>query len=132
MARDLTRDYSKQPGCDAPPHVMFVQLATIVRQYLREKVRPIEPAQDVDAFLSPWYGWLLERLVAAIRPDDLNGETTELPRTESGREPGSTAEVDIVTRLEPYPVVKSHINAIVPDTAKLEQCAAYRLGACLC
>ena len=127
MARDLTRDYRKQPGCDAPPHVLFVQLATIVRRYLREKVRAVEPAQDVDAFLSPWYGWLLERLVAAIQPDDLNGETTELPRIESGREPGSTAEVDIETRLEPYPVVKSHINAVVPDTAKWEQCAAYRL-----
>ena len=127
MARDLTRDYCKQPRCDAPPHILFTQLASIVRRYLREKVRPVDPAQDVDAFLSPWYGWLLERLVAAIQPDDQKGEITELPRLESGRGPGSTAEVDFETRREPYPVVKSHINAIVPDTATWEQSAAYRL-----
>lgn len=50
-----------------------------------------------------------------------------MPRRESGRGPGSTVEVDFETRREPYPVVKSHINAVVPDTAKWEQSAAYRL-----
>ena len=127
MARDLTRDYLRQPGCDAPAHVLFAQLGTIVTRYLREKVRPVPPAREVDAFLSPWYGWLVERLVAAIRPDDAAGENVELPRVEQGREPGSTMEVDFETRREPYPVVKSHINAVVPDTAKWEQSAAYRL-----
>ncbi|MDE0029016.1 MAG: DEAD/DEAH box helicase family protein [Deltaproteobacteria bacterium] len=127
MARDLTRDYREQPGCDAPPHVLFTQLATIVDRYIREKVVPVEPARDIDAFLSPWYGWLVERLVAAVRPDHGNGDEAELPRYESGRGPGSTAEVDFETRRVPYPVVKSHVNAVVPDTAKWEQSAAYRL-----
>ena len=127
MARDLTRDYLRQPGCEAPAHVLFTQLASIVDRYLDEKVRPVEPARDVDAFLSPWYGWLVERLVTAIQPDDQAGEDVELPRTESGRGPGSTVEVDFETRREPYPVVKSHINAVVPDTAKWEQSAAYKL-----
>ena len=127
MARDLTRDYLRQPGCDAPSHVLFAQLAAIVTRYLREKVRPVPPARDVDAFLSPWYGWLVERLVAAIRPDESAGGSVELPRVEQGREPGSTVEIDFETRREPYPVVKSHINAVVPDTAKWEQSAAYRL-----
>ncbi len=127
MARDLTRDFLRQPGCEAPPHVLFTQLASIVARYLDEKVQPVAPARDVDAFLSPWYGWLVERLVAAIQPDDRAGEDIELPRTESGRGPGSTVEVDFETRREPYPIVKSHINAVVPDTAKWEQTAAYRL-----
>ena len=127
MARDLARDYRQQPGCDAPAHVLFVQLAAIVHRYLREKVQPIEPARNVDAFLSPWYGWMVERLVAAIGPDHETGEDAELPRYESGRGPGSTAEIDFETRREPYPVVKSHVNAVVPDTAKWEQSAAYRL-----
>ena len=129
MARDLTRDYRRQPGCDAPPHVLFAQLAAVVARYLDEKVRPVDPARDVDAFLSPWYGWLIERLVAAIRPDDEAGEASELPRLEGGRGPGSTAEVDFETRRAPYPVVKSHVNAVVPDTARWEQNAAYRLDA---
>ena len=127
MARDLTRDYRQQPGCDAPAHVLFVQLAAIVHRYLGEKVQPVEPARDVDAFLSPWYGWLVERLMAAVGPDHETGEDAELPRYESGHGPGSTAEVDFETRREPYPVVKSHVNAVVPDTAKWEQSAAYRL-----
>ena len=127
MSRDLTRDYLRQPGCDAPAHVLFTQLASIVTRYLCEKVRPIAPAREVDAFLSPWYGWLVERLVAAIRPDDMAGGSVELPRVEQGREPGSTVEVDFETRREPYPVVKSHVNAVVPDTEKWEQTAAYRL-----
>ena len=127
MARDLTRDYSSQPGCEAPAHVLFPQLAAVVARYIQEKVRPVDPACDIDAFLSPWYGWLVERLVAAIQPDDGFGETVELPRIETGREPGSTAEVDFETRREPYPVEKSHVNAVVPDTKKWEQNAAYRL-----
>ena len=92
MARDLTRDYRRQPGCDAPAHALFPQLAAIVERYVREKVRPVEPARRVDAFLSPWYGWLVERLVAAIGPDHETGKDAELPRYESGRGPGSTAE----------------------------------------
>ena len=127
MARDLTRDYLRQPDCDAPAHVLFTQLASIVDRYVDEKVQPVNPARRVDAFLSPWYGWLVERLVAAIRPDGRAGGTVELPRAETGRRPGSTIDVDFETRREPYPVIKSHINAVVPDTAKWEQTAAYRL-----
>ena len=127
MARDLTRDYINQPGCEAPAHALFPQLAAVVTRYLEEKVHPVDPARDIDAFLSPWYGWLVERLVAAIQPDDGYGEEVELPRTETGRGPGSTCEVDFETRREPYPVIKSHVNAVVPDTKKWEQNAAYRL-----
>ena len=127
LARDLTREFLQQPGCKAPPHVFFAQFASIVNRYLAEKVEPVEPARDVDAFLSPWYGWLVERLVAAIVADDHAGEGAELPRVESGRGPGSTMDVDFETRREPYPVVKSHVSAVVPDTAKWEQNAAYHL-----
>ncbi len=127
MARDLTRDYRQQPGCEVPAHMLFTQLATIVDRYLKEKVVPVEPARDIDVFLSPWYGWLVERLIAAIQPDHSAGDEAMVPRYESGREPGSTAEVDFETRQEPYPVVKSHVNAVVPDTMQWEQSAAYRL-----
>ena len=127
MARDLTRDYRQQPHCDAPAHVLFPRIGAIVGRYLKEKVHAVEPAREVDAFLSPWYGWLVERLLAAIRPDDETGESAEAPCYETGRGPGSTAEVDFETRREPYPVMKSHVNAVVPDTAEWEQSAAYCL-----
>ena len=94
---------------------------------MREKVRPLASARTVDAFLSPWYGWIVERLIAAIRPRSHANEAAEFPRLEEGRGPGSTAEVDYETRREPYAVNKIHVNAVVPDTAKWEQLAAYHL-----
>ncbi|MCP4042730.1 MAG: type III restriction endonuclease subunit R, partial [Gammaproteobacteria bacterium] len=127
LARDLTRQYAQQPGCEAPPHVLFPQMARFVQHYLRDKIIPVAPSEAIDAFLSPYYGWMVERLVEAIHPDDSSGEGTELPRYEANREPGTTADVDFRTRREPYPVIKSHINAVVPDTKKWEQSTAYQI-----
>ena len=127
MARDLARAYCGKPDCDAPAHVLFPQFVTVLQRYLDEKVRPVRPAKDVDAFLSPWYGWLMERIVEAIQPDDAGAQAAESPRYETARGPGSTAEVDFETKREPYPVTRSHVNAVVPDTAKWEQSAAFQL-----
>src|SRR6266511_3879327 len=63
---DMTRDYVKQPSCEAPAHVLFPQLVKIAERYLREKVWPIPPADILDVFLSPYYGWVIERLVEAL------------------------------------------------------------------
>ena len=127
MARDLTRNYRESPDCAAPAHVLFPQLVTVVQRYLDQKVRPIPPAQEVDAFLSPWYGWLVERLLEAVHPAADDRDQGESPRCETNRGPGSTEEVDFETRREPYPVTRSHVNAVVPDTSKWEQSAAYQI-----
>jgi len=127
MAKQLVKEYVSQPGCEVPAHVLFPQLLGIVERYLREKVRPIPPAETVDAFCSPYFGWVLERIVQALVPDSSAGETPELPQFERNRGMGSTAEVDFQTSREPYPVVNSHLNAVVPDTERWEQSAAYRL-----
>lgn len=55
------------------------------------------------------------------------GEDGEAPCYETGRGSGSTSEVDFETRREPYLVMKSHVNAVGPDTAKWEQSAACQL-----
>ena len=132
MAKDLTREYRQQPGCDAPAHAYCLHnLPTIVDRYLREKVHSlsIQRKRSTHSFLSPWYGWLVERLVAAIHPDhSRRGAEAERPRYESGRGTG----VNCGSRLRDatdsrIPVLKSHVNAVVPDTAKWEQSAAYRL-----
>ena len=108
-------------------HALFPQLATVVQRYLDQKVRPIALAKEVDAFLSPWYGWLLERLLEAIHPEAEDADQAESPRYETNRGPGSTEEVDFETRREPYPVTKSHVNAVMRDTAKWEQSAAHQI-----
>ncbi len=125
MAAALTRDYRSQPKCEVPTHVLFPQMSKIVDRFLRENVDPVAPANILDVFLSPYYGWVVERLVEAIRPDTSQGEAPEIPRYEANRGPGSTADVDFWTSREPREVVHSHLNYMVPDTKKWEQTAAY-------
>ena len=125
MAAALTRDYVAQPSCEAPAQVLFPQLRAVVERYLREKVRPVAPAEILDVALSPYYGWVIERLVEAIKPDASQGEAPLLPIYEARRGPGSTAEVDFWTSRDVREVLRSHLNYVVADTAQWEQSAAY-------
>lgn len=127
LASALTREYVASGHCEAPPHVLFPQLVSIAQRFLQEKIDPVAPALRVDAFMSPYYGWIVERLAQVIRPAKTDGELPELPRYESSRGPGTTAEVDFFTSREPYPVIRSHVNAMVPDTDRWEQSAAYTI-----
>jgi type III restriction enzyme len=127
LAAALTRDHAARSSCEAPAHVLFPQVARIVDRYLRERVDPVAPADILDVFLSPYYGWVMERLADAIRGDADGGEGAELPRYEMGRGPGSTGEVDFWTSREVREVTRSHVNYVVADTAKWEQSAAYVL-----
>jgi type III restriction enzyme len=125
LAKDLTRDYMRQPQCQAPAHVLFPQIVAIVHRFLKERVIPTPPADRLDIFLSPYYGWVIERLIEAIQPDTSQGEAPEVPLYETSRGPGSTADVDFWTSKEVREVIKSHVNYIVADTKVWEQSAAY-------
>lgn len=127
LARDLTREYCCQSTCEAPAHVLFPQMVQIVKRYLAENVLWVEPSNLLDVFCSPYYGWVIERLSEAIKPDSSKGETPELPRYEQNRGPGSTEEVDFWTGKEVREVVHSHLNFVVADTKKWEQSAAYSI-----
>ncbi|MEK6631088.1 MAG: type III restriction endonuclease subunit R, partial [Acidobacteriota bacterium] len=127
LARDLTRDYVAQETSEVPTHVLFPQLVQITQRYLRDHVRPVRPANILDVFLSPYYGWAIERLLEAIVPDASQGEAAEVPRYENNRGPGSTADVDFWTSRDVRAVERSHVNFVVADTKKWEQSAAYVL-----
>jgi type III restriction enzyme len=124
MAAELTREYVSRRDCEAPAHVLFGQIRHIVERYLREKVRPLPPAETIDVFCSPYYGWVIEHLRDSIKPDRSQGEAPIVPIYEARRGPGSTAEVDFRTSREVREVVKSHIN-FVADTKTWEESAAY-------
>ncbi|TMQ30137.1 MAG: hypothetical protein E6K70_24695 [Planctomycetota bacterium] len=125
LARALTRDFLAQKGTEVPAHVLFPQLAGIVQRYVDEKVRAYAPADKKDLFLAPYYGWLVERLLEEIRPDTSQGEAPEVPRYETNRGPGSTAEVDFWTSRDVREVTHSHLNYVVADTQRWEQTATY-------
>jgi len=127
LSRALTKDYKTQRTCEIPTQELFPQIMAIVQRYLREKVKVNPPADLKDLFLAPYYGWLIERLIEAIRPDTSQGEAPEIPRFEVSRGPGSTMEIDLWTSKDVREVLKSHVNYVVADTKKWEQSAAYYL-----
>jgi type III restriction enzyme len=125
LAGDLTRDYCSQGRSEVPAHVLFPQLVKIVERYVSEKVQVVAPGQLMDVFLSPYYGWIIERLKNEIHPDTSQGEAPELPAYETNRGPGTTAEVNFWTSRDVREVVHSHLNYVVADTKQWEQSAAY-------
>lgn len=125
MAKTFTKNYSGRGNANIPPHVLFPQMVSIIGKYVEEKVRAIPPADKKDLFLSPWYGWLIEMIEQAIRPDTASGECPEIPSYESNRGPGSTVEVDYWTSKDVREVIKSHVNYVVADTRQWEQSTAY-------
>lgn len=125
LSREMVREFNAGNKNGIPPHVLFPQCLNIVARYLREKVQPIAPAQKIDVFLSPYYGYAIESLLNALRPDTSRDEKPEVPRYEQHRGPGSTSDVDLWTTREVRPVERSHLNYIVADTKYWEQSAAY-------
>ena len=125
LATTLTREYLAYGDKKLSPHVLFPQILQIVGRYLDEKVTIQPPADLMDVFLSPYYGWVIENMVQAIRPDTSQGEAPEVPKYEKHRKPGSTDEVDFWTSREVREIVRSHLNYVVADTKKWEQSATY-------
>jgi type III restriction enzyme len=121
-ARELTRLMVAESGGRLVPGTVFGVALRAVERFVAERVQPQAPAQKVDVFLSPYYGVMMERLVEARR---FGAAGEELPRIEPSRPTGSTTEVNFTTRREPVPVVRSHLNGVVPDTQRWEQQAAY-------
>jgi len=127
LAASLTKDYSGQPRCDVPGHVLFKQLVPIVQRYIDEKVQVLPPADVKDLFLAPYYGWLVEILTENLRPDTSTGESPEVPRYEQNRDPGSTSEVSFWTSRDVREVEHCHLNYVVADTQRWEQTATYHI-----
>ena len=107
--------------------MLFPQVTAVVQRFLRERVVATPPADILDIFLSPYYGWVIDRLAEAIKPGSSMGEEPEVPVLEANRGPGSTADVDFWTGKDVREVAKSHLNFVVADTRVWEQAAAYTI-----
>lgn len=125
-ARELVRAYLDQPNeARSPVHptALYPQFAQIISHFLSTKVHAHAPSEAADVFLAPYYGLMMERLLTNLLPAE---DSREQVRLERHRGPGSTSDVDYVTRKEPFAVLKSHVNYVVPDS-QWERVAAYAL-----
>lgn len=125
-ARELVRSYQEQPNAaHVPVHpvALYPQFAQIISHFLSTKVHAHAPSEAADVFLAPYYGLMMERLLTNLLPAE---DAREQVRLERHRGPGSTGDVDYATRKEPFAVLKSHVNYVVPDS-QWERVAAYAL-----
>lgn len=107
-------------------HRLFPQVLRLVHAYIRQKVRRrgsnlCELGQEI------YFRRIVERMVAAIRPDDSRGEAPLLPRFNRNRPVGSTADVNFKTVRPCVATTHSHINQVAADTQSWEQIAAFHL-----
>ena len=110
LASTLAKDYLAQ-GCTIPIHALFPQLVAVAQRYVKEKIFAEPPADKKDVFLAPYWGWVIERLLQAIRPDTSQGEAPEVPRFEANRPAGSTEDVDFWTSRDVREIMRSHLNS---------------------
>lgn len=107
-------------------HQLFPQVLRLVHQYIQRKVHfrgvdPREIGQEI------YFQRIVERLLAAIQPDDTLGEPPLMPLLNRYKAVGSTEDVDFKTTRTVFPTAYSHLNAVAADTARWEQSAAFRL-----
>ena len=125
LARDLTRNFVSQAPGSAPSHVLFPQMRAIVARYVEEKVEVLPPNDIKDVGCMPYYPLVLERLLAAIRPDTAAGESPEVPVLETLAPEGSTAGVDYWTSKLVWEPQRSQVNYVVKDSGWETQAAYY-------
>lgn len=106
-------------------HELFPQVLRIVRRYVSEKVdfRGVNPCELA---LEKYVRRIKERLLAAIMPDEQEGETPILPIPNRYKPIGTTADVDFTTKRNVHSTQRSHVNAVVLDST-WEQTAAFYL-----
>jgi type III restriction enzyme len=125
----------QQPGLQGDPqlrgqsrHQLFPQVLRLVYAYIRRRVnfRGVDPRELGQ---QRYTQLIVERLLAAIKPDDGAGEAPLLPILNRYQPTGSTADVDFKTTRPCFVTTYSHINLVAADTARWEQSAAFRLEA---
>jgi type III restriction enzyme len=107
-------------------HQIFPQVFSLVDEYVKRKVN-FHGCHECELGLETYVGRIVERLIAAIEPDEEAGEPPLLPILNRYKPIGSTKEVNFKTTRRCFPTSRSHINQVVADTATWEQSAAFRL-----
>lgn len=129
LAREICVRWQGDNGAAAVPvQVLFPKVAFAAKRFLAEKLDRKGGSQPCDVLLVGEYmqaaiGSLVEATKKGSSSD--SAEVAVIPQGAAGR--GSTVFVDFHTTKRIYPVTKCHLNAMVADTQKWEQSAAFLL-----
>lgn len=107
-------------------HQLFPQIYRFVEDYVGRKV-DFRDENRCELGLERYAKRIEGLFLAAIAPDDTQGETPLLPLLNRITPIGTTAEVAFNTTRACYATQFSHINMVVGDTATWEQSAAFRI-----
>lgn len=107
-------------------HQLFPQVYRIVDDYVSARVSA-RGCDMRELGLQTYMQRTVERLVAAIEPDDTAGEPPLLPLLNRSQPMGDTSRVSFKTVRPCVPTVKSQIDQVVADTGTWEQAAVFRL-----
>ena len=130
---NLVGDSKSHPNPNSHPalrlqsrHRLFPQVYSLVNAYIERKVdfrenNPCELGQE------KYVTRLVERLMAAIQPDETQGEPPLLPILNRYKPIGTSAEVDFMTTRACHSTERSHVNQVVLDTQTWESSATFRL-----
>jgi type III restriction enzyme len=107
-------------------HQLFPQVLRLVHAYIQRRVdfRGVDPRELGQ---ERYFQRLVERLLAAIQPDDTQGEPPLMPILNRYKSIGTTAEADFKTTHPCFTTTYSHVNLVAADTKRWEQSAAFRL-----
>ena len=111
-----------------PVQQLFPKVAFAAKRFLAEKLDRKGDSQSCDVLLVGEYMQAaIGVLVEAIKKgtSTTQSEVAVVPQGAAGR--GSTLYVDFHTTKPIYPVTRCHLNAMVADTQKWEQSAAFLL-----
>ena len=134
IVENLTGDGGRRDGAQGPGlgltarHQLFPQVLRLVYAYIWElgKVdfrgeHPCELGQE------KYVQRLVGLFLAAIRPDESQGEPPLLPILNRHLPIGTTADVNFMTVRPCFVSHHSHVNLVAADTERWEQSAAYRI-----
>jgi type III restriction enzyme len=107
-------------------HQLFPQILRVVKAYVARKVS-FGATDSRELGHERYVKRLVEQLVAAIEPDDDQGEPPLMPILNRYKPYGTTAEVDFKTTKPCHATERSHINQVAADTATWERSATFRL-----
>lgn len=129
LAKEICARWAADNGAAAVPmQVLFPKVAFAAKRFLAEKLDRKGGSQPCDVLLVGEYmqaavGSLLEAIKKGSSAS--SAEVAVVPQGAAGR--GSTLYVDFHSTKPIYPVTRCHLNAMVADTQKWEQSAAFLL-----